>query len=565
VERPLALDMSVPMIAAAAERLWPGMVSLAEKAIMRKAQKRVGDVGDTLEPIDAGEALGQILHSAEGLAAAAAQHTDPYGWLWYLRRLPEWIFAGELSTTEPYDAMLATVLSAQTARRAEHEAHDGNVQYPLDDAAIRAVLWLCAIAIVASEVHGKLRRAGKGQAFVLAADQLPRSVSNDALAEAIAAYDMRTAADAGLESTSLAQAADAARSQSWPLLVAAQVERRQSVPGWRGPLADMDVCKLDGRYVPQFLALDALADVVADAGGLAENWWEPGLSALIVLLRAVCFDVFFRSPSAGFNVPNVGYLVLPRATVLDLLGYVLETTSADIASLLTGAEVPSSPSAVLAGVEAIAGQSWPMLPGPVIRRAGEQVVIDLVAAYSRLIRMVTVASGRGGVLVNSEAAHFEQVVQRVVNASAWRPEPGLADVRGRHLRLGGQTITDIDAIACHGGTSLLISCKSVAYTSDYDAGAYNVVRNARTMLEKAVREWDGKLETLRSNPVGDNYDFSGVGRIEGVVVTPHVLFVHAGELLTPRQINNRPLLPVVSVGELRKFLSSHRRPGRSAR
>ena len=82
------------------------------------------------------------------------------------------------------------------------------------------------------------------------------------------------------------------------------------------------------------------------------------------------------------------------------------------------------------------------------------------------------------------------------------------------------------------------------------------MRNARTTLKKAVRDWDRKLATIRSNPVGDNYDFSRFERIEGVVVTPHVLFVHAGELLTVRQINNQPPLPAASIGALRKFLNA---------
>jgi hypothetical protein len=95
----------------------------------------------------------------------------------------------------------------------------------------------------------------------------------------------------------------------------------------------------------------------------------------------------------------------------------------------------------------------------------------------------------------------------------------------RRLEFGGNTIGDIEAIAHKSGRTILISCKSIIYTSEYDAGRYNQVRNQAARIEEALRDWDKFLETLRSHPRGGNYDLRSAGELFGVVVTPHVVYL----------------------------------------
>jgi hypothetical protein len=98
-------------------------------------------------------------------------------------------------------------------------------------------------------------------------------------------------------------------------------------------------------------------------------------------------------------------------------------------------------------------------------------------------------------------------------------------MRRRDLRLDGITIGEIDAVAAKGGVALLISCKSTVYSQAYDQGRFQTIRNARTMVERAVDRWRdliGRLETRRQ---GDNFDLTAYERVIGVVVTPHVLYV----------------------------------------
>jgi hypothetical protein len=553
----LKIDAAVRLLDEATQRLWNATPHRAERVIMSRAPAAARRPGVVVDALEAGVLLRDVLSAAEGLAAAAAQQHDGYGWLWYLRRLPMRVFTSELPTTAPYDAMLATVLSASTARRAHHEARPGQIAYPLDDKAIEPVLWLCGIAIVMAELHGRIRRAGKGQSFLLHPDALPESVSDADLDEAITLYDRRAAADGGFSQTSLV-AAVRDSTKTWPLLVAAQAADRQGLPGWTGTLRDARAIQVEGSFVPVFLTLDALAEVTSRAGGKAAGWWEPELPSLIILLRAIALDVLLRSEVAGLNLPATGYLIVPRQIVLRLLDEVLEDMSSDIPEVLPGAEMPASGAAVLTVVERIAGRQWPLAPGPILRAAGDQLVVDLLAANSRLHRMVTIPSKLGGELVNSSASRFETVVQDSIDQSRWKPPEHLAALRRRTLRFDGGNVTDLDAIGTRDGTLLLVSCKNVAYTEEYDAGVYNPVRNARSLVEQAVGEWDQKIQHFRSHPVGGNYDFSRFSRIDGVVVTPHVVFVNSGSLTTTKTIHGKRLLPVASIGELRGFLGSKR-------
>lgn len=86
-------------------------------------------------------------------------------------------------------------------------------------------------------------------------------------------------------------------------------------------------------------------------------------------------------------------------------------------------------------------------------------------------------------------------------------------------------MTDIDAVGERGGTVLLVSCKGLPYSSAWDRGEYNVVRNAASNVASAVEAWASVIEDIKTSPVGDNFDFSGYRRVVGVVVYPRTPWV----------------------------------------
>jgi hypothetical protein len=119
-------------------------------------------------------------------------------------------------------------------------------------------------------------------------------------------------------------------------------------------------------------------------------------------------------------------------------------------------------------------------------------------------------------------------VQRLVDRSVWKPIPEIARIRQiKAIKLGGQSLTDIDAIGASNGTLLLISCKSVALPSSYFEGEYNVVRNRRTQLEQDVDIWSRRVQSIRISRIGDNFDFTQFDNIVGVVITPSPVYVEA--------------------------------------
>jgi hypothetical protein len=181
----------------------------------------------------------------------------------------------------------------------------------------------------------------------------------------------------------------------------------------------------------------------------------------------------------------------------------------------------------------LAGQDvtlWPPSFGPVIRRGADDLYLrDLWAASQRLAReLARPKAVADGELANVWSNHFEHVVQETINATAWKPSPNLAKLRGPTdrpgptLKAGGEDITNLDAVGEHDGLALLVSCKCWPFTENWQRGDYGTVRNLATNVDNEVAGWDAKVARLRAQPVGNNYDLSAYSELIGVVVLPEV-------------------------------------------
>jgi hypothetical protein len=117
--------------------------------------------------------------------------------------------------------------------------------------------------------------------------------------------------------------------------------------------------------------------------------------------------------------------------------------------------------------------------------------------------------------------------------------------------VGHEAITDIDAIGERGKRLLLVSCKSVPFSDEWNRGDNAAVRNVAAKVDDAVAEWADRTTKLRRMPHGDNYDFSGYEEIIGVVVFPSVPW-------TPTRSSVAEVLPglriAASAGELGKWI-----------
>jgi len=295
------------------------------------------------------------------------------------------------------------------------------------------------------------------------------------------------------------------------------------------------------------------------AGWAGDGWGSPELSAVVLLLRSLFVNTWTEDWGEPFSrtLTEVGYLVLPSQSLSILLEAPLRAfRDADLG--LGKIALPESGVAAVRTLREFRPSAWPLDPGPPLRNAGDQTIVDLRSASLWLERLLTVDKDAPAALVKARATHFEELVQYEIDATPAAPPTELRKMRGRDLWLKGNMVTDADALAVVGDVLLVVSCKSIPRTPDLDAGVYARVRNVRTDLEKYDSFWQERMEILRANPRGDNYDFRGFD-IVGVVCTPSVEFTYAEQF--------RPVLgdlaAVVSLGELKEYLS-HLPPGAAA-
>lgn len=302
--------------------------------------------------------------------------------------------------------------------------------------------------------------------------------------------------------------------------------------------------------------VDEFEHIVSRVVG-APQWWTPELPALLVLMQCLLVEAGIGE-KFGINLPRVGYVVGDRSAVVELVDELLPRFGPAIEEMFPGG-TPESGESVIATVEGIRPGILPLMPGPVVRPHAEAIIIDVDAATQRLPKLLSFPRSLGGELVNSRARRFEDVVQEMIDSTGWAPSEHLRSIRAlKSLRLGGQDVTDFDAVAERDGVLLAVDCKSIVYTPEYDRGDFGVVRNVRTDIEGYVRKWADRIDRLRSDPVGDNYDLSGYRQVIGIICTPHVYFVHVGPLTEPVAVaaDGTVLRPACSVGELERFVRS---------
>ena len=233
----------------------------------------------------------------------------------------------------------------------------------------------------------------------------------------------------------------------------------------------------------------------------------------------------------GFSLVQMrGYSVLEKQELLQTLADTWCEGHNLVTNTLQTTGLPANPIELLETVRRHSGSLWPLHPGPPIRTEGNLVCCDLYTATAELMSNLEFPSETGE-MANARSEHFELAVQARIDETPWRPDGDRRNFIRRTIRAGGHKITDLDALGQYGDTLLLVSCKSKIYSARYDTGDFQVVRNYASEIEKAVKDWTQKVQTIRTHPVGDNYDFRSFRSILGVVVLPHPFYVPRGVAL----------------------------------
>lgn len=558
--RPSLRSVGSSILAAAVERqeiLFPEVLREILSAMPEECKEdRVTD------PIEAASPLAAVRLAIEGVGRRHAQAMGNYSWLFWLRRLPPEAFAGGLPTSSPYRRALAEVMSSWTTT-SEHFGSEvyRSVVPAISGDQLDSLVKLCGAAHALAVVHSVIRRSGKGERVQWFRRDLPSTVPNSDLDEMIDLYDQRNLSQEGIHAGTRPFEFQSIFGPLKPpvkleelALVVDALPQVTDIPYWRGPISEIKKVSLKpGRFVAGVMTTSDVQAIISLAKGVPP-WQDTRLASLIILLRNTFLEMFLRGQGNEWNpLPSVGYLVYPSAILLASIQAHLPLVSTDLQKAMPQC-VPIEATQVLQALASIETRVWPLAMGPISRVAGDQTCIDIYAATQRLHQMLAVSTSGGGSLVNARALHFEQYVQGEIDKTSWAPSPPLRSLWQKTLRINQQAITDLDAIAVHGSIILLVSCKSVVYTPEYECGDYGAVRNVRTHLEESDIEWQERVSRIRQDLKGDNYNLEGY-EVYGTVCTPFVAFTYGQQARIILHLEDRILRAACSVSELAAFLS----------
>lgn len=519
------------------------------------------DAQHMVDPMDAADYLRRAMGIVEEEIRKVANKYPKPVLLWYARRLPQFVFEGELATTAPYDQALLEVCTGKWGNDnlGLREIQRDRVSYIRTPTVISDVLMIAAYNCFLSDIHSYLRYAGKGVHFDLSQYQLlglpgPRPTSEEK--GAIELFDQRVAADSGFD--------DLASHAGTPLIsypkLAAEFEgevifvvARKDEPELSPVLvstASGDYAKysVHASFILFPISLIELQKVVRNLGNIILDRQQELVLLLFLLHTLPAIFQFFMSPMP--NLCRVGYHVVDLVGFESFINDFLEDGKKLVKKVIPNAYMPETAKELVSACLQITGQLWPLLPGPIMRLDGNRLFVDFYTISQRLFYLLQLPRG-GGSLPNIRAEHFELKTQDEINHSQWQPSNELKSLRGRTLYHGGKAVTDIDAIGENKGTLLCVSCKSIVYTREYDIGDYKQVRNTATLIQSAIENWKQMIDFFKVNRSGDNYDFTRFTKIIGVVCTPHVFYVPLGD--ATKEIGPG-LFAASSIHELRQWL-----------
>lgn len=508
-------------------------------------------------------------------------------WMYYLRRIPNVFFDGKLSSTGANTRALAEVYSnrSQTVETATYGP--AGFVFPTDVGTLEHISRLMAFIMIVSDLQVGFRRASKGFDYRFYSNDdrkalrgrllagkvfdpltnmrspIPRPVLNPTLAAAVRVYDQRrdsmaeTFLSIAMGQVGLGQSSASVEIEKfvdisrafWGLHEDRKFSPQELLEGHPnaaiygangkvlirfGP-ADLDLARLFELY-----RLPAMAGITIDPNSV--------LCLLIVLLGG---RLLKTRRFSCLRVMEVGYFIVDPTEWAEAGEKEYADVCEEIKHHLPQFQAPDNFASFSNNCLGFNGEVWPLAHGAPVKITGDYVCIDMWAASMGFLAWLQFPRTQGQV-ANARAIKFEDVVQEVIDHSRWGDQL-IRTIRQKTLSIHGRALTDIDAIGAYNGTLLLVSCKSIPYTREYDQGAHNVVRNAASTVDKGVDYWEGIVDLLNAQRIGDNFDFSGFTKIVGVVCTPFAVYTSQSRSL---EMSIGSLRWSSSMDELLKFLTT---------
>lgn len=507
--------------------------------------------------------LDQCSRLIETELSEMASYYSKLQWLWYLRRLPIDIFSGELDTTFGYDSMLAETLTGLHGRSGAGLKKQSKVLvFDVNRSIMRRVIRLAHGVRFLSQIHSAYRRSGKGQPFeFMSGDPLPHFIESGPDEAAIELYDRRVAE--GKATLGIGRAGTLFGNSSFENIksnsedsIMAVFRIKETIPTptflqtQEGLKTEIEVL---ARFHPTFINLSGLRRLNNMLRDNPTSVWSRQVVGIICLLRLGIYQIVYGT-SALAKVLEYGYIVTDPPSFQDIFKQGHDWIVSFVGKVFPSTELPEDVDSLIEMIEQTPGSMWPLKPHGIFRYDRGFLCVDLYGASMLLNAAMEYPRHEGGEVANIRSLHFEETVQEIISISPWKPPSEILQYKRRKLRASGQGITDIDAIGKYNKSLLLVSCKSLVYSSEYDKGYYSVIRNSAQTITNAVLDWKQKIEFLERNKEGDNYDFTSFDHFIGVVCSPYPVYVPIGpatDLVSPG------LKACCSAGELSDWLSTN--------
>lgn len=493
-----------------------------------------------LQPLDGEDGWRRLTGLAEAVRTLmdelAAAH-DPAFWYAMIMRLQP-----PLATFAPSIALLALPeMGAAAFRSPRRSTLLGFLTAPwrVPPKTMTRVDQLLFLGLIVANVEVARRRVGKGQQVALnqASTFNPIFDQDTDVAAAIDLYDRRLAASEDGPAAALGGfgAALGPMDSSWPMITWGSLLQQ---PAIRGPLLQQAL----QRWDPVFPMVSDLQRVVPAA-------FLPGSAGLTFDAQAVAV---FLSAYARLVTARSAVLRLARRA-WSRFGYAVRTRQEFRRTFATAAEGhPVLRDGWLSGDADTALDRLTSIG--LIRPVGRRhLILNGAMAATALQHVFDRPSD--GAAANVWARSFEDEVQQLIDQTPWQPPTGMRLLIGRDVKIDGQRLTDIDAVAYRDRVLLLIDCKAYKGNPRLADGEYLALKTLRDRAEKAASDWASKTATIAAHrdqlpvPVAANIT------VVGVVVTPFTVFVLPGPA-TEKVFG--PLHRVSTAGELLLFLNGLR-------
>ncbi|CAM3005156.1 Uncharacterised protein [Legionella steigerwaltii] len=381
-----------------------------------------------------------------------------------------------------------------------------------------------------SHIDVLIRRSSKGVKFIEQRnDWHPLEVEDEYLKQSISIYDKRIErtfgnhasilSGTGISATDFLSYNNSICALPTVLLLYANIDQDLLVV----PLGKEKVKIRNPRYCIGFQEYKSLQEYFGVIGNDAFDFESIMVNATFLLL-ALSFLILKNIKLVSFY--NIGYVLFDKLSFKKFVEVNYQEVK-DVIETIFHQTINFNYQHVLSCMKNRSKSGCPFFPPGYFDIGGNQLCIDLDTCTLRLNKLLEHRMQTGSE-ANLRAIQFEQSLQSLINSSTLEPDEYIKSIiKKKHIKFKSKPITDIDAAFFYKDVLVLISAKSYIFNSIYDQGDYEYIRNIKDRIENDIQKWRCKIEFIKNNPVGDNYDFSNYRVIDGLLCTPSIFFIGA--------------------------------------